>query len=683
MEKPFDRVITVMFENQYRNYVIQNKFLKKLASAGADMTNYFGAFHPSQTNYLASFAGEICGVTNDDPPMNPLMQETLVDLLEAKGVSWNAYMEAYPGDPWNKAWEDPDYYKKGLAPAPIAQYPPKGDKNLSRYYRKHNAFGSFHSVQKSKERWNKIVSDTEFWKVVNTKKNPGQGLPEYSWFTPDIWNDGHYLYNTHIDSDPRTELVPQVANYLEHIFFGTKIETSQLQGGYETETGLVGFNLDFDLLLTNPKEAYEKSNIPKGTLIVVTFDEADFDAIGYDTSYDGPNQIYTVLLGDMIKPGTKIDTPYNHYNLIRTVEENFQLGSLNKNDHGANWFRFLWNESFSWQKKAVDTDFAGGNALAITNEPSGNHMVFSNATDELFESFHKKAGWSQPKELDVFTKDEIALTTIGNTTFLVFKQPNQELVYKTFDTVSKKWSDTIGLHFSAYGSFDVLAYNDVAAGDQKLMLCWAGSSDYMQFMLGNEDGFSGPISQVGQLTNGAMTLGQLGASVFLVYKERNTRKMRITSYNTAKFNSFNAVDFQGKAAPENDTTLYNWSVCDFEVGHFSRKMAALGNVYQHMGDLAMATADGEMHLVHRGGYKDLPHGYTEVFGLTGIYSAESELTNGYGTLDQAGWTKEEELSQVSFNTSSPISMTSDGKTLTLVWVDSVSKTIQIIKGSYS
>ena len=54
MKKPFDRIITVMFENQYRNYVIQDPFLKKLAAAGADMTNYFGAFHPSQTNYLAS-----------------------------------------------------------------------------------------------------------------------------------------------------------------------------------------------------------------------------------------------------------------------------------------------------------------------------------------------------------------------------------------------------------------------------------------------------------------------------------------------------------------------------------------------------------------------------------------------------------------------------------------------------
>ena len=29
MKKPFDRIIIVMFENQYRSYVIQDPFFKK------------------------------------------------------------------------------------------------------------------------------------------------------------------------------------------------------------------------------------------------------------------------------------------------------------------------------------------------------------------------------------------------------------------------------------------------------------------------------------------------------------------------------------------------------------------------------------------------------------------------------------------------------------------------------
>jgi hypothetical protein len=140
------------------------------------MTNYFGAFHPSQTNYLTSFAGEVCGVTTDTPPSSPLLQETLVDLLEEKNVSWKAYMEAYPNEPWNPAWQSPKYPAQDQ---PITQNPPAGAKDLSRYYRKHNAFASFHNVQKEEARWNKIVSDLDFWKDV-----ANDSLPEYSWFTP-------------------------------------------------------------------------------------------------------------------------------------------------------------------------------------------------------------------------------------------------------------------------------------------------------------------------------------------------------------------------------------------------------------------------------------------------------------------------------------------------------------------
>ena len=54
MSRQFDRVLIVMFENQYRRYVMQDPFMRKLAEAGADMANYLGVFHPSQTNYIAS-----------------------------------------------------------------------------------------------------------------------------------------------------------------------------------------------------------------------------------------------------------------------------------------------------------------------------------------------------------------------------------------------------------------------------------------------------------------------------------------------------------------------------------------------------------------------------------------------------------------------------------------------------
>jgi len=673
MSKPFNKIITIIFENQYRNYVIQDPFMKKLASAGANMTNYFGAFHPSQTNYLASFAGEICGVTNDTPPASPLMQQTLVDLLEAKNVSWKAYMEGYPGDPWNSAWTNPDY---PASEQPLIEYPPSGAPDLTRYYRKHNAFTSFHNVQKDEGRWNKIVGDAQFWKDLSTNS-----LPEYSWYTPDIWNDGHYLYNTHIDTKPRTQLVSQLSAWLEYVFLGD-ISSTKVQGGTETGLSSLGLNLDVNLLLTDPDKAWQQSNVPEGTLIVVTFDEADYDAEGYDTNYDGPNQVYTVLLGDMIRPGTEIPTPYNHYNLIRTVEENFQLGSLYKNDEGANWFRFLWDESFSWNTP-TNTNFQAENALAISNGNGGNHMVFSDSNGLLYDSIMGSSGWSQPNDIGFTTQGAIALASIGDVDVLISEGDNCELIMASYNTSSRQWSTMISLNQNTNGSFALTSYNDIANSENRLMLCWATSDGFIQSMVGNDQGFSGIVVPVNQLTDGPMTLGQVGASLFLVYKERNTRKMRMTSYNVGPFNAFDAVNFQDQPDPVNNTTLHEWSVADYTVGHFSKKMAALVNEYQNLGNMAMATVSGEMHLVHRGGYSDLSNAYTEVFGLTGIYSTANQLSNGYGTLNQAGWTIEEEMPEVVIGINSPIAICSDGDLFTLTWVDSDSNTIYYRQGGYA
>ncbi len=67
----FERILVVMFENQYRSYVTGDPFMEKLARAGADLRNFSGCFHLSQTNYIASLAGEVCGETTDEAPAKP------------------------------------------------------------------------------------------------------------------------------------------------------------------------------------------------------------------------------------------------------------------------------------------------------------------------------------------------------------------------------------------------------------------------------------------------------------------------------------------------------------------------------------------------------------------------------------------------------------------------------------
>lgn len=75
----------------------------------------------------------------------------------------------------------------------------------------------------------------------------------------------------------------------------------------------------------------------KGTLIVVTFDESAKRA--------GHNKIYTTLLGDMVchpTHGQVSRKAYNHYNVLSTIEQNFDLTPLADGDGGARPIDDVW-----------------------------------------------------------------------------------------------------------------------------------------------------------------------------------------------------------------------------------------------------------------------------------------------------------------------------------------------------
>ena len=61
------------------------------------------------------------------------------------------------------------------------------------------------------------------------------------------------------------------------------------------------------------------AKFPPETLVVITFDESYPYHADYGT--------YTVLLGDMLQAGTTRTEPCNHYSILRTVEDNFGLGT--------------------------------------------------------------------------------------------------------------------------------------------------------------------------------------------------------------------------------------------------------------------------------------------------------------------------------------------------------------------
>ncbi|KAG0251567.1 hypothetical protein DFQ27_008692 [Actinomortierella ambigua] len=154
------------------------------------------------------------------------------------------------------------------------------------YVRKHNPFMSFVNVRTNPARCARIVHAREL--ETDLANND---LPQFSFYTPNMKNDGH---------DTK---VPFVAKWLK------------------------GF---IEPKLNNP-------NFMDKTAILITFDEDDSE------ERKNKNRVYTILLGGAVRspPGTKDNTPYNHYSVLATLEKNWDLGDLGKKDTEATPFQNL------------------------------------------------------------------------------------------------------------------------------------------------------------------------------------------------------------------------------------------------------------------------------------------------------------------------------------------------------
>ncbi len=144
------------------------------------------------------------------------------------------------------------------------------------YARKHNPFISFDNIRTNPARCAKIVNASELAADIAAHR-----LPAFSFFTPNQNNDGH---------DRPLDVAAQ--------WFQSFVEPK----------------------LADP-------NFASGTLVVIVFDESDAGGNG-----PADNHVYALLLGAKVHAGGSDATRYTHYNLLRTVEDNFGLGTLNRND---------------------------------------------------------------------------------------------------------------------------------------------------------------------------------------------------------------------------------------------------------------------------------------------------------------------------------------------------------------
>ncbi len=648
--RAFDHVLIIVFENQFRSYVLENEYMRRLAGQGIDLSRYFGVMHPSQPNYIATIAGELCGVDHDELIEPLLPQRTLVDLIEESPshLRWKAYMESYiaQAQPWSET----------LAPA---------DDNP--YFVKHNPFASFESIVRDRERWAKIESESAlFSDLLNGT------FPEVAWFSPNIWNDGHYADGTSEELNPRCKLVHQAATWLEGFFARLRFPGQRTSAGSAT--------------------ARAPSHLPPRTLVVVTFDESDFEAPSDDRStYDGPNQVYTVLLGDMIEPAIE-NEGYNHYSLLRTIEVNFGLGSLHKNDEGANYFQFLWGRRFAWGWPEA-TPIERARSLAAQSFHGAVFVVAVDPDGAVFVRTWANHRWSAPRALGIVAR-RVALATTADALVLVYEDPHEFLRVVSYDE-QRGWvpeaRPVVAEPVQAFtlASFDpedtrVHRGSPVVDANQEVMLVYQtvkGRMASKRWRGGEPTHGVRSVSLAPFRTPGQMTLAALGASLYLVYHNDPVRhQLDVLSYNTE---AFNAVEGYSVDA---------WSPSAFPVSTFSTVEYREGapepwlQPYLAGAPLASATLDGVLHLVHPGAHEDAL--LTETFSVAGLLTPSTKVTpggsrvGGYGSLDEAGWGPQNPIQGAWCPPDGALALAASGDALVLLFQREAGGPVELCVGSY-
>lgn len=252
--KHFDRAIFVLFENTNYADAAKQPFFKQLSNSGAHFSNFSAITHPSQGNYIALTAGTLGGVR--DNSTYDLNIANIADLLESHGLTWKVYAEGFPGDCFTGQVK-------------------------RRYARKHNPFISYVSIQKDPVRCANIVEASQF----DTDAANGK-LPNYVFYIPDVFNDGHDTGVEFADTWYRKKLTPYLSD----------------------------------------------RSFMKRTVIISTFDES---------GGGGQNQIYTSIVGPDVKPGG-VTAALNLYSLLNLIEENWSLGSLGMEDASSVRIPNIW-----------------------------------------------------------------------------------------------------------------------------------------------------------------------------------------------------------------------------------------------------------------------------------------------------------------------------------------------------
>jgi hypothetical protein len=285
-----------------------------LTKQGALLRQYYGIGHFSLDNYIAMVSGVAptvqtqsdcvhyddfveTGIAEYEQPIGsgcvyPAHVTTVANQLAATHRTWGAYMEDMGNDPARESAR--------CGHAVVGQIDPteRAAPN-DEYAAKHNPFVYFHAIIDSASCQTSVVPLSELEGALRTIDQ----TPNLVFIAPNLCHDGHD--QPCIDREP---------------------------GGLKSADAFLSHWVP--IITRSP--AFRVNG-----LLIITFDESiGLDATACCKEPTGPNtqkpgfngpgggRIGAVVLSPFVAPRTVSDVPYNHYSLLRTVEDIFGLPHL-------------------------------------------------------------------------------------------------------------------------------------------------------------------------------------------------------------------------------------------------------------------------------------------------------------------------------------------------------------------
>ncbi|MGH7815112.1 MAG: alkaline phosphatase family protein [Candidatus Binataceae bacterium] len=284
---------------------------------GKLLSGYYAIGHDSLDNYIAMISGQApndstqsdCPVYADFKPhgakpgqdgqvtgigcVYPASVLTIANQLDQKGLKWRAYMEGMTRDCEHPAIGDVDSTQNATLDPKTHRY--------RQYAARHDPFVYFHALIDRPECGKNVVPLTE----LDSDLKSVATTPNFAFITPNLCNDGHD--SQCVDGKP---------------------------GGLVAIDRFLKNSKIVDRITASP--AFKKDG-----MLIVTFDEAGYgDGGRCCAEQPGPNtaapgkygpgggKTGAIVISKFSCPGTVDATPYNHYSLLKSVEQLFGLHYL-------------------------------------------------------------------------------------------------------------------------------------------------------------------------------------------------------------------------------------------------------------------------------------------------------------------------------------------------------------------